>query len=58
MLPGSRIASGVLIAVILPGISIAAAIAFFEVRIDGSAIGFSGVAAALALLIARFDSEA
>jgi ABC-2 type transport system permease protein len=54
LLLGSRIASGAVIALVLLAIIYAAAIAFFGVRIDGSALGFVGVAMAFALLTASF----
>jgi ABC-2 type transport system permease protein len=54
LLLGSRIASGATIAVVLFAAIYAAAIAFFGVRVDGSAIGFAGVALAFALLTATF----
>ena len=50
LLLGSHIASGALTALILLAIIYAAAIAIFHVRIDGSIIGFIGVAIAFALL--------
>jgi ABC-2 type transport system permease protein len=54
MLLGSRIASGALTAVILLAVIYAAAILGFGVRIDGSVIGFAGVAIAFAILTASF----
>jgi ABC-2 type transport system permease protein len=54
MLLGSRIASGALTAVILLAVIYAAAIAGFGVRIDGSVVGFIGVAIAFAFLTASF----
>ena len=54
MLLGSRIASGALTAMILLAVIYCAAIAGFGVRIDGSVIGFVGVAIAFALLTASF----
>jgi ABC-2 type transport system permease protein len=54
LLLGSRIASGALIAAVLFAAIYAAAIAVFGVRIDGSALGFTGVALAFALLTATF----
>jgi linearmycin/streptolysin S transport system permease protein len=54
LLIGSRIASGTLIATLLMAAIYAAAIAFFEVRIDGSIAGFVGVVLAFALLASTF----
>jgi ABC-2 type transport system permease protein len=54
LLLGTRIASGAMIATILLGIIFAAAIAFFGVRIEGSVVGFAGVAIAFAFLTATF----
>jgi ABC-2 type transport system permease protein len=54
LLLGSRIASGTLIAVLLMAVIYAAALAFFEVRIDGSVIGFVGVVLAFGLLTSTF----
>ncbi len=54
LLLGSRIVSGTVIAVILFAGIYAAAIAFFGVRIEGSYLGFLGVALAFALLTATF----
>jgi len=54
MLLGSRIASGALTALILLAVIYCAAIAAFGVRIDGSVIGFIGVAIAFAVLTASF----
>lgn len=54
LLLGSRIASGAAIAAVLFVGIYAAAMAFFGVRIDGSTLGFAGVALAFALLTATF----
>ena len=51
---GSRIASCALIAMIVFAVIYAVAFAFFEVRIDGSAIGFIAVLVSFALLTASF----
>jgi ABC-2 type transport system permease protein len=50
----SRIVSGSVIALVLLAIIYAAAIAFFGVRIDGSAVGLLGIAIAFALLTSTF----
>ncbi len=50
----SRILSGSVIALVLLAIIYAAAIAFFGVRVDGSAIGMVGIALAFALLTSTF----
>ncbi len=54
LLLGSQLASGMLIATILLLVIFLAAIAFFGVRIEGSIVGFLGVAIAFALLTASF----
>jgi ABC-2 type transport system permease protein len=54
LLLGSRIVSGTLIALLLVVGIYAAAIAIFGVRIEGSVIGFIGVAIAFALLASTF----
>jgi ABC-2 type transport system permease protein len=54
LLLGSRIASGAVTAVVLLAVIYAAAIAGFGVRIEGSVIGFIGVAVAFSLLTASF----
>jgi ABC-2 type transport system permease protein len=54
LLLGSRIASGTLIASILVACIYAAGIAFFRVRIDGSAVGFVAIAIAFALMTSTF----
>ena len=54
LLLGSRIVSGTLIALLLVTGIYAAAIAVFGVRIEGSVIGFIGVAIAFALLASTF----
>jgi ABC-2 type transport system permease protein len=54
LLLGSHIVSGALTALILLAIIYAAAIALFHVRIDGSVIGFVGVAVSFALLTSSF----
>jgi ABC-2 type transport system permease protein len=54
MLLASRIASSALIAMVLLLLIYAAAMSFFGVRIEGSVIGFLGVAIAFALLTASF----
>jgi ABC-2 type transport system permease protein len=54
LLLGSRIVSGTAIATILFAGIYAAAIAFFGVRIEGSYVGFVGVAITFALLTATF----
>jgi ABC-2 type transport system permease protein len=54
LLLGSRIASGALTSLVLLAIIYAAAIAVFGVRIEGSVIGFVGVALAFSLLTASF----
>ncbi len=51
---GSRIASGALIALALLAAIYTAAFAFFGVRIQGSVLGFIGIALAFALLTASF----
>jgi ABC-2 type transport system permease protein len=51
---GSRIASCALIAMIVFAVIYAVAMALFDVRIDGSAIGFLAVLVAFALLTASF----
>ena len=51
---GSHILSGALTALILLAIIYAAAIAVFNVRIDGSVPGFIGIAVAFALLTSSF----
>jgi len=54
LLLGSRIVSGTLIATILLAGIYAAAVAIFEVRIDGSVLGFVMVAVAFAILTSTF----
>ncbi len=54
LLLGSHIVSGAITALILLVIIYAAAIAFFQVRIDGSVAGFVGIAIAFALLTSSF----
>ena len=54
MLLGSRIASGALISLFLLLAIFAGGMALFGVRIDGSVIGFIGVAVAFALMTAAF----
>jgi ABC-2 type transport system permease protein len=54
MLLATRIASGALIATVLLVLIYAAAMSFFGVRIEGSVVGFMGVAIAFALLTACF----
>ncbi len=54
LLLGSRIASGTLIAAALLAGIYAAAIVFFGVRVDGSAVGFVAVALAFAILTSTF----
>jgi ABC-2 type transport system permease protein len=54
LLLGSHIASGAITALVLLAIIYAAAIAIFHVRIDGSVIGFVGIAIAFALLTSSF----
>jgi ABC-2 type transport system permease protein len=54
LLLGSRIASGALIALILLLIIFGAGMLLFDVRIDGSVIGFLGICTAFALLTASF----
>ena len=54
LLLGSRLASGALIALVLLAAIYAAAIVAFGVRIDGSLIGFVGIALAFALLTSSF----
>jgi ABC-2 type transport system permease protein len=51
---GSRIASGALTAIVLLAVIYAAAMALFGVRIEGSVLGFAGVAIAFSLLTASF----
>lgn len=51
---GSRIASTALIALIVFAVIYAVAFAFFEVRVEGSVIGFVAVLVAFALLTASF----
>ena len=53
-LMGSRILSGTVIAALLMAGIYAAAIAFFGVRIEGSVLGFAGVALAFAVFTAAF----
>jgi ABC-2 type transport system permease protein len=50
----TRIVSGAMIATVLLALIYAAAMAFFGVRIEGSVIGFIGVAIAFSLLTASF----
>ena len=47
---GSRIAAGTIVALLLIGAIFAAACVFFGVRIEGSVLGFVGVAAAFAVM--------
>jgi ABC-2 type transport system permease protein len=54
LLLSSRIVSGTTIACLLLAGIYAAAIAFFGVRIEGSVVGFVGVAASFAVLTATF----
>jgi ABC-2 type transport system permease protein len=54
LLLGSHIASGAITALVLLAIIYAAAIALFHVRIDGSVVGFVGIAIAFALLTSSF----
>jgi ABC-2 type transport system permease protein len=54
LLLGSHIASGAITALVLLAIIYAAAIGIFHVRIDGSVIGFVGIAIAFALLTSSF----
>jgi ABC-2 type transport system permease protein len=54
LLLGSHIASGAITALILLAIIYAAAIVVFHVRIDGSVVGFVGIAIAFALLTSSF----
>jgi ABC-2 type transport system permease protein len=54
LLLGSRIVSGTAIALILFAGIYAAAFAFFGVRVEGSYVGFVGIALAFALLTATF----
>ncbi len=54
LLLGSRIASSTLIALMVLAVIFSVAIAVFGVRIDGSWLGFGGVAIAFALLTASF----
>ena len=54
LLLGSHIASGAIIALVLLAIIYAAAIGIFDVRIDGSVVGFVGIAIAFALLTSSF----
>jgi ABC-2 type transport system permease protein len=51
---GSHIASGAIIAIVILAAIYAAAMAIFQVRIEGSVIGFAGVAVAFALLTSSF----
>jgi ABC-2 type transport system permease protein len=51
---GSRIASCALIALVVFAVIYAVAMAFFQVRIEGSAVGFIAVLVAFALLTASF----
>lgn len=54
LLLGSHMASGAITAVVLLAIIFAAAIGFFGVRIEGSSVGFVGIAVAFSLLTASF----
>ena len=54
LLLGSHIASGALTALILLAIIYAVAMTVFHVRIDGSVVGFAGIAVAFALLTSSF----
>lgn len=54
LLLGSHVVSGAITALILLAIIYAAAMAIFQVRIDGSIAGFIGVAIAFALLTSSF----
>jgi ABC-2 type transport system permease protein len=54
LLLGSRVVSGTVIAAALFSAIYAAAIAFFGVRVDGSAIGFVSILLAFALLTSTF----
>jgi len=54
LLLGSRIASGAITALVLLAIIYAAAFALFGVRIEGSVLGFVGIAIAFSLLTASF----
>jgi ABC-2 type transport system permease protein len=54
LLLGSRIASTAITALVLLVIIFAAAIAFFDVRVEGSWVGMAGVALAFALMTAGF----
>jgi ABC-2 type transport system permease protein len=54
LLLGSHIVSGAITALILLAIIYAAAIGIFHVRIDGSVVGFVGIAIAFALLTSSF----
>jgi ABC-2 type transport system permease protein len=54
LLLGSHIASGAITALVLLAIIYAAAIGIFHVRIDGSVVGFVGIAIAFALLTSSF----
>jgi ABC-2 type transport system permease protein len=54
ILLGSHILSGAITALVLLAIIYAAAMLFFHVRIDGSIVGFIGVAVAFALLTSSF----
>jgi linearmycin/streptolysin S transport system permease protein len=54
LLLGSHIASGALTALVLLAIIYAAAIGIFHVRIDGSVVGFVGIAISFALLTSSF----
>ncbi|HUP07397.1 MAG TPA: ABC transporter permease [Caldimonas sp.] len=54
VLLGSHILSGAITALVLLAVIYAAAMALFHVRIEGSAVGFVGVAVAFALLTSSF----
>jgi ABC-2 type transport system permease protein len=54
LLLGSHIASGAITALVLLAIIYAAAMAIFQVRIDGSVVGFVAIAFAFALLTSSF----
>ena len=54
LLLGSHIVSGAITALVLLAIIYAAAIGVFHVRIDGSVVGFVGIAIAFALLTSSF----
>jgi ABC-2 type transport system permease protein len=54
LLLGSHIASGAITALVLLAIIYAAAMAIFQVRIDGSVVGFVAIAVAFALLTSSF----